>query len=371
MQRQKELDELFTQVLAALSREGLITLEQVMQDGTKIRAVASGRSFQWDSTLRGHLERARQRVTEMGDPRGEEYSERVKQARARAQREQQQRLETALKELAGLQKEKHVNRPVSVSEPEARRMKLGDGGIAPAYNVQVSSDGAHGLIVEVALTQEPNDTAQLVPAVERIERRLQRTPRQMVADKGYSTRAAIEEMAERKTDFLGSMLRKDATSGRTAPDRFPPSAFLYQPETNRYICPGGKWVRPQGRFNHKRRGITVYRYEAAADDCKNCALRPQCCPNNQSRGRGLMRVEESAAVVAFRKKMATPEAQNGYRRRGRVVEFCHAWIKSKLGLARFHVRGLPKAQTEILWACLTYNLQHWIRLRKALSPVAG
>jgi hypothetical protein len=138
--RPKELDELFTQVLAALSREGLLTLEQVRQDGTQVRAVAGGRSFQWGSTLRGHLPRARERVAKMGDPRGEEGSERVQQARARAQREQQQRLEKALEELAELQKEKRLNRPVRVSEPEARRMKLGDGGVAPAYNLLVSSD---------------------------------------------------------------------------------------------------------------------------------------------------------------------------------------------------------------------------------------
>jgi transposase len=42
VEKQKELDELFTQVLAALSQEGLITLEQVMQDSTKIRAQANG-----------------------------------------------------------------------------------------------------------------------------------------------------------------------------------------------------------------------------------------------------------------------------------------------------------------------------------------
>jgi hypothetical protein len=45
-----------------------------------------------------------------------------------------------------------------------------------------------------------------------------------------------------------------------------------------------------------------------------------------------------------------------YRRRGRIVEFCHAWIKSKLGLRQFRVRGLKKVQMEMLWACLTYNL---------------
>src|SRR6202021_2303800 len=51
VEKQKELDELFTQVLAALSKEGLVTLEQVMQDGTKIRAAASPRSVQPESTL--------------------------------------------------------------------------------------------------------------------------------------------------------------------------------------------------------------------------------------------------------------------------------------------------------------------------------
>src|SRR6202163_2851907 len=95
--RQKELDELFTQVLAALSKEGLITLEQVMQDGTKIQALASTRSYQREGTIRDHLERARQRVAEMGDPRNEEAGRKVKQAQARARREQQERLESALR----------------------------------------------------------------------------------------------------------------------------------------------------------------------------------------------------------------------------------------------------------------------------------
>src|ERR1019366_7028407 len=72
--KQQELDELFTQVLAALSKEGLISLEQVMQDGTKVQALASRRSIQRERGLHEHLERARQRVAEMGDPRNEDAS---------------------------------------------------------------------------------------------------------------------------------------------------------------------------------------------------------------------------------------------------------------------------------------------------------
>src|SRR2546422_6395006 len=96
VEKRQELDELFTQVLGVLSAEGLIPLEQVMQDGTKIKALASRGSFQREITIREHLERARRHVEEMGDPHSEEGSPRVTQARARARRGQQERLEDAL-----------------------------------------------------------------------------------------------------------------------------------------------------------------------------------------------------------------------------------------------------------------------------------
>jgi transposase len=375
VEKQKELDELFTQVLAALSQEGLITLEQVMQDGTKIKTQASIRSYHQEQALREHLEGARRRVAEMGDPRNEETNPRSKQARERGRREQQERLENASQELEKLQHRKHGEKAksqvrVSSSDPQARVMHQCDGGLALSYNAQISADAAQGLIVGVAVTQEANDTGQLLPAVERIAERLQREPEQMVADAGYTTRAAIEEMAERKVDFLGSMPREDVSTGRTAPPRLPPSAFLFQPETNRYVCPAGKFLRHEGCLK-KERGLVSRRYLAKAEDCRSCARKPECCPENRH-GRGILRWEESTGVLAFRQKMETEEARASYRKRGRVVEFCHAWIKSKLGLRPFHVRGVVKVQMEMLWACLTCNLQHWIRLRKPLpTPATG
>jgi transposase len=377
VERQQELDELFTQLLAALSKEGLITLEQVMQDGTKIKALASTRSYQREGTIQGHLERARQRVEGMGDPRNEEASPKAKQAQARARREQQERLESALEELQKLQARKSGEKAksetrVSTSDPQARVMKQSDGGLALSYNAQISADAAHGLIVGVAVTQDANDSAQLLPAVERIEGRLKKKPQQMVADGGYTTRDNIEKMVGREIDFLGSMGREETPSGATAPNRLPPSAFVYQSETNRYVCPEGKLLRPQGRHTRSnRRGQIAYLYEAKFSDCQRCHRKPECCPENQSHGRGVLRLEETAAVVAFRKKMANEEAQRQYRRRGRVVEFCHAWIKSKLGLRQFHVRGLAKVLSEMLWACLTYNLQQWIRLSKPQTILAA
>ncbi len=60
--------------------------------------------------------------------------------------------------------------------------------------------------------------------------------------------------------------------------------------------------------------------------------------------------------------METAQAKEIYRQRGAVAEFPNAWIKDKLGLRQFHVRGLLKVKLETLWVCLTYNIQQWIRL---------
>jgi transposase len=371
VEKQKELDELFTQVLAALSKEGLITLEQVMQDGTKIKALASTRSYHHEETIREHLERARRRVVEMGDPRNEETNPRTKQARERSRREQQERLENALRELEQLREHKQGEKAksagrVSINDPQARVMHHSDGGLALSYNAQISADAAHGLIVDVTVTQDANDSKQLVPAVNRVEQRLKKKLRQMAADGGYTTRDNIEQMAERKIDFLGSMRWENVPSGVTIPNQLPPSAFVYDQERNCFLCPEGKTLGYQGRHT-KTKSFTYYRYEAEWRDCQSCARKPECCPDNEKRGRSVARSVESSAVVAFRKKMATEQAQEQYRRRGMVVEFCHAWIKSKLGLRQFHVRGLAKVGTEFLWACLTYNLQQWIRLRRATA----
>jgi transposase len=355
--KQKELDELFTQVLAALSQEGLIPLQQVMQDGRKSKAQASVSRDHQEQTMGEQLERARRRVVEMGDPRNEPSNPRTKQARQRGRREQQERLGNALQELEKLQNGKQGEKAkskvgVSSSDRQARVMHPCDGGLALSYHAPISADAAQGLIVGVAVTQEANDTGPLLPALERIEERLQRKS---------------QPRAERRVDFLGSMPREAACTGRSAPQRLPPSAFIFQPETNRYVCPEGKLLRPQGRFNHKKnQGRTVLRYEAKSSDCEPCARKSQCGPENHRRGRGLLRRVENPVLRAFREKMACPEAQEQNRQRGRVVEFGHAWIQSKLGLRPFHVPGLRQVGTELLWAWLTYNLQPWIRLRRPL-----
>ncbi len=371
VEKGEELDQLFTHLLGVLSAEGLITLDEVMQDGTKIQAQASRDSFHREKTLREHLDRARRQVQVSRDPLAEPAANRKQQAaRERAAREKRERLEQALAELEKLREpkktaeEKRETR-ASVSDPEARVMKQAGGGFAPSYNAQISTDAKHGFIVEAEVTQAGNDFHQLLPAAERIEQRWGRKPERMVADAGYTSGKNIEDLVEKGIDFVGS-LAGEVSKARTNPERFAAVQFVYEAEEDRYICPAGKTLNYEGRW--KRGGVILHKYKAATEQCASCSLRAACCGRNQRHGRSVVRKQESAAMGAFREKMATVEAHAIYRRRGPVAEFVHAWIKSKLGLRQFHVRGLNKVRIEMFWACFTYNVQQWIRLGRARAP---
>src|SRR5436190_19429870 len=118
------LRELFVQVLGVLSGEGLVSLERVMHDGTKIKACAGSDGFRREGRLKEHLEAARQQVEAMGDPRQEEPA-RKRAARERAVRERPQRLEQALQEVrkVGEAKRHKEQARARQSDPQERVMK--------------------------------------------------------------------------------------------------------------------------------------------------------------------------------------------------------------------------------------------------------
>jgi len=378
VEHQAALDKLFTEVLGLLSAEGLVTLQRVMHDGTKVKACAGADSFRREEKILAHLELARQQVEEMGDRRNEELSQRVAKARQRTARERRERLELARQELEKLRATKpsaeaQQEARVSETDPEARVMKQSDGGFAPSYNVQISTDAAAGIIVGVEVSQAGSDYGQLTPAVEKIRENLQRAPEQVVVDGGFTSRATILEMAQQGVDLIGSLGDSSGKAEgqfqrRGVDPAFRPQAFTYHPRSDTFTCPAGQALSPAGK--EKRPGVLLHQYRAPAAACAACAFKAQCCPQNTG-GRMVVREEEAPAVAAFRAKMATEEAKQIYRQRGAVAEFPNAWIKAKIGLRQFRLRGLIKVKMEATWACLTYNIQQWIRLRGRGQPALG
>ena len=375
-EHQEELKKLLGELLGVLSKEGFVKLELVAHDGTKIRAQAGVDSFRREATLEREIAQAKQVVEELERQRQAEGereggNRRREAAQQRAARERLERMRQAVEELEKIraskdnEKERQEAR-VSLTEPEARWMKHGDNAIAPSYNVQLSTDAEHLIVVGVHVTQCSSDSGSLAPGMEEVKATMGEYPEAAVADGGFTNQASIAEMREKEIEFYGSLPSAEtrqagAMKAAGIDPAFAPSAFVILERKKSLQCPAGKsleYVRQS-----KKRDEVYHQYQAQGSDCSQCEFQKQCCPNHAGQGRTVsVRITGNAEVARFREKMKGEEARKIYRRRGAVAEFPNGWIKEKFGMRKFRLRGWYKATTEAIWAVIAYDAAQWVRL---------
>jgi transposase len=379
---QVALDDLFVQVLGMLSAEGLITMERVTLDGTKIKANASGNTFRRKEKLEAHLALAREQVQKMNAQAAEEDKRASRQvaAQRRAARQRKSRLESAVREIERLQRTrkrdpKEFVARVSSTDPQAHVMRNGEGGTVPSYNVQLVTDTAHGLVINVEATTDATDYRQLEPALDRCKTTLGRLPKQIVADGDFTNHTSVKAAETAGVSFYGSWQETWRPTDYDACGRGPAfiaSAFAYDAERDLYLCPAGEKLTYFAIYNDTN-GVRRYAYRPATSACRSCAYRDQCASKKApaSWRRKITRIEEPAATIAFKARMMTEEAKQIYKQRSQIAEFPHAWIKQRCGLRQFRCRGRWKASMEATWACLSYNITRWFCIRRKLDAAAG
>jgi transposase len=210
--RGEYLDQVLTQTVAVLMHEGLVDLQRVAQDGMRVRAAAGASSFHRQATMERCLEEAQSQVEALQAQTDEDAgaaSRREEAARKRAATDRVSRLEAAQRELQHL-REANAGRPasrqvvaselrVSTTDPEARKMKMPDGGFRPGYNVQFATTTTSGVIVGVDVTNAGTDTEQMSPMLAQIEERHEQAPAEMLVDGGFVSLEAITQAEENGT----------------------------------------------------------------------------------------------------------------------------------------------------------------------------
>jgi transposase len=202
------LSGLLTQTVAALLAEGLVEITRGAQDGMKVRASAGASSFRRRARLKEFKRLAREQVElltkEIEDTTGA-ASKREQSARKRAAESREQRVEQALEELTKAESQNRSKDPKnrakekrsSVTDPEARVMKMADGGFRPAYNVHLSTTTGTNVIVAVEVNNEGTDLTTMLPLAEQIERRHGVQPQEWLADAGCTSVNNIDQMDAR------------------------------------------------------------------------------------------------------------------------------------------------------------------------------
>ncbi len=287
----ERLRRLHKDVLKVAIAAGLVRLQHVAYDGTKIAADAGRESVRGEADIAAQLaeldarlatlekeweENERDEASLLGPdvPWSPGTTGSTEQRLARMKR-QQERLQRALQNIERRREaSEHPNgtRAVaSVSDPDSRMMPSKEGGRRLNYNAQLGVDAACGVIVAADVNDRAEDSGQLVPLVLQTEANCGRLPEETSADSGYNIGpdlAALEDIGV--TGYLpnnGQSLR-DEEKGRRNPavaqaleavhvglrltadqwdalpkdgkGRITKEAFVYDVRENVYRCPMGR-----------------------------------------------------------------------------------------------------------------------------------
>ena len=293
------LDELLSDMLAVLVKQGLVRVTRVTQDGVRVRASAGRGSFRRGATLERLREAARQHVEQLKNQQDDpQLNARVKAARDRAARERVGRIDQALALLpkAEAAKARHTGKPskgrparVSTTDPEANRMKTGTGAVLPAWNVQLASDPVSRAVVGVIVGDSGADAQYAQPMRDQVRQRTGAAVKEHLVDGGYFNKDVLEQSHEQ-------------------------AVTTYMP-------------LPKPR-------------EGKGD------------PALPKRGDG-------PGTIAWRQRMTGEAAKQVYKQRASTSETVNADLTCHRGLTPLRVRGAGKVKCVVLWSVLAYNLMHF------------
>ena len=296
---------LFMQALQLCAKAGLVKLGHVSIDGTKIKANASkhkamsyGRMNETEQRLKQEIEALLQQAEQTDaaedvlygkDKRGDELPEelqrresrlkKIQQAKAELEKEaaeksEQECAETEAKLAARRQKEAQTGKKQRGREPqiptpeqaqpdakaqrnftdsESRIMPDGanKGSFLQGYNAQAAVDSTAQVIVAAEITQQANDSRQLLPMLKQVEANMGRKPEVVSADAGYWSEANA-------TDETVAGINLHIATGRTkygetiVAESEPPPPFATPKQAMQH-----KLRTDAGRAIYKRRKVIV------------------------------------------------------------------------------------------------------------------
>jgi len=416
----KRLRALFRDGLRVLLRAGLVKLEHLAVDGTKVEADAGRKSVYRKASIEAELARVEAQIDALEKawkenearesslfgadaPWSPKASSKLPQALARSQRKAE-RLQQAIQEISRREAEscaprQQVKPLASVADPQSRVMRDKEGRTKPNYNAQVAVDAAHGAIVAQDVSDAADDSGQMSPLLEQVPQTCGQMPAEVSADSQYNTGPELAWLEENKVvghlpdnassskapgghsaaeiavnkALAGEALSDDdwAALPRNTQQKISRVAFRYDEGKDEYTCPAGHRL---GYFRSsqdtKKWGVVKRRAYGACAACAGCPRASMCYDAKRTRGRSVIRDQYESYRERMRARMRSAAGRDRYRLRRQTVEPRIGQIKSPLGVRRFMRRGLAAVQTEWAMVCTAVNfliaLNHWDKVAAVL-----
>jgi len=324
-------------------------------DGSKIRANASINQTWTEDKCRKVLEKTEKRIGEI-----------LKECEQADDSESGMpvRLPEELKDKLAL-KEKVQAIVKKIKEEERTQLNAVDGdcvkvcgrqGTHAGYNAQITVDERHGLIVNSDVVDESNDTRQFSEQVRQANEIIGSKCKAACADAGYANTANLKESVEEGIEVIVPS-QKQALHNSHEDNPFGKDKFIYDKETNQYICPEGKVLK----YSHysETKGHYLYRIKGPSN-CIECKHYGRCTDN--TRGRAIIRLKDEYVKEGLEALYISDKGQAIYKKRKEKVELPFGHIKGNLKAGEFLLRGLKGVNAEMALLSTCFNISRMITI---------
>jgi transposase len=215
------LERLLVDTVASLIDRGLVPLETIAQDGMRVRASAGGSSFRRKPSLeklqqeaQDHLDRLKKEAE--NEAEHQQADARRRAATERAAIDRKRRIDEALRQHEKLSVQRENRKKgdgektrVSTTDPDARKMKMANGGYDPAFNIQFASDADARMIVGVEVTNAGTDGGELATMHGKVRSDYGKTPKKVLVDSAYATKEGVTSVESAGTEVVSTIPRSE------------------------------------------------------------------------------------------------------------------------------------------------------------------
>lgn len=387
------LKQIFSQVVALLVEQGVLTMKQAYLDGTKIEANANRYTFIWGKSIKTSKERIKRQLEELwryaqkiasddlADISPTDY-EQIDPEQVEAtidklntilkdkpiSKEVRQKLGYAKKNWPSKlkeykQKEKLLGRRSSYSKTDVAatfmRMKddhMQNGQLKPGYNLQLSTQDQ--FILHYTIHQSTTDHGTLQPHLDSFEKLHGTLPKELCADSGYGSEQNYEYLADKQiVAYVKYNYFHKEQSKKWKEDAFKSTNFYYNADKDCYYCPMGQAMENIGSYKRQTTDgfkQTITRYQA--QNCKGCPLRGSC---HKTKANRVIEVNHNLNKhrQIVRNMLTSIKGIEHRKKRPWDVEAVFGAIKANRNFKRFTLRGLDKVEIETGLLAIAHNLK--------------
>jgi len=269
----RAIREVCRQFVALCRKLDLLNAGSVAIDGSKFKAVNARDKNFTEAKMQRRLERIDESIArylsqlETADRQGDA----VPAAKVERLKSKIDKLKEEIVRLNAINEQmmKSKDKQISLTDPDAGSMATSgkDTGIV-GYNVQVSVDTEHHLIVAHEVTNIGTDRAQLANMGHQAKAALGAGKLEAVADRGYYSG---DEILACERSGISVTLPKPMKSGAALEGRYGKQDFVYLANEDAYRCPTGEKLTY--RWTTHDKGHVLRKYATPA--CRDCALKTQ------------------------------------------------------------------------------------------------